>query len=110
MSTPSSALHWSGRQRLRNSFDQTQSCYCLHGSVAIGRCRVLLLKHDVDAAWAMCRPLTETDDVDKIVAIGMLFSSAEQYQQALEAWQKAVALDADSSEIQYNLALSCFHL
>jgi tetratricopeptide (TPR) repeat protein len=84
--------------------------YYLDGSVAIGRCRALLLKHDVDAAWAMCRPLTETDDVDKIVAIGMLFSSAEQYQQALEAWQKAVALDPDSSEIQYNLALTCFHL
>ena len=58
----------------------------------------------------MCRPLTETDDVDKIVAIGMLFGEAEQYQPALEAWQKAVALDPDSSEVQYNLALTGFHL
>jgi len=84
--------------------------YYLDGSVAIGGCRALLLKHDVDAAWAMCRPLTETDDVDKIVAIGMLFGEAQQYQPAFEAWQKAVALDPDSSEIQYNLALTGFHL
>ena len=58
----------------------------------------------------MCRPLTDTDDVDKIVAIGMLFGEAKEYRPALEAWQKASALDPDSSEIQYNFALTCFHL
>lgn len=84
--------------------------YYSEGSVAIGGCRALLLKHEAEAAWAMCQPLTDTDDVDKIVAVGMLFSTAEQYGPALEAWQKAVALDPDSSEIQYNLALTYFHL
>jgi tetratricopeptide (TPR) repeat protein len=84
--------------------------YYLEGSVAIGRCRALVLKQQADAAWAMCRPLTETDDVDKIVAIGVLFGEAQLYQPSLEAWQKAVALDPDSSEIQYNLALTYFHL
>jgi tetratricopeptide (TPR) repeat protein len=40
----------------------------------------------------------------------MLFGEAEKYPQARTAWEKAVALDPDSSEIQYNLALTCFHL
>ena len=84
--------------------------YYLEGSVAIARCRSLLVQGNPEAAWAMCRPLTETDDVDKIVAIGILFGQAKQYQPALEAWQKAAALDPDSSEIQYNFALTCFHL
>jgi tetratricopeptide (TPR) repeat protein len=84
--------------------------YYLEGSVAIGRCRALLLEQKTEAAWDLCKPLTETDDVDKIVAIGMLFGQAEQYRQAREVWEKAVSLDPDSSEIQHNLALTCFHL
>jgi len=84
--------------------------YYLEGSAAIARCRSLLAQGNPEGAWAMCRPLTETDDVDKIVAIGMLFGEAKQYQPALEAWQKAAALDPDSSEVQYNFALTCFHL
>ncbi len=63
-----------------------------------------------DRAWELCAPLTDTDDVDKIVAIGMLFGEAEKYPQARAAWEKAVVLDPDSSEIQYNLALTYFHL
>ena len=84
--------------------------YYLEGSVAIGRCRTLLSQGRAEAAWDECRPLTETDDVDKLVAIGMLFGEAEKYPQALTAWEKAVTLDPDSSEIQHNLALTCFHL
>lgn len=84
--------------------------YYLEGSSAIARCRSLLAQGNPEAAWAACRPLTETDDVDKIAAIGMLFGEATQYRPALEAWQKAAALDPDSSEIQYNFALTCFHL
>ena len=84
--------------------------YYLEGSAAIARCRSLLAQGKPEAAWAMCRPLTETDDVDKIVAIGILFGQAKQYRPALEGWQKAAALDPDSSEIQYNFALTCFHL
>src|SRR5438552_511025 len=72
--------------------------------------RIELAQDNPVAAWAMCRPLAETDDVGKIAAIGMLFGEAKQYRPALEAWQKAAALDPDSSEIQYNFALTCFHL
>ncbi len=98
--------------RAENEFTETRRLhdYYLEGSVAIGRCRALLSHDQAEAAWEQCRPLTETDDVDKIVAIGMLFGEAEKYPQALMVWEKAVALDPDSSEIQHNLALTCFHL
>src|SRR5678816_3024346 len=62
--------------------------YYLEGSTAIARCRSLLSQNNPVGAWAECRPLTETDDVDKIVAIGMLFGEAKEYRPALEAWQK----------------------
>jgi tetratricopeptide (TPR) repeat protein len=84
--------------------------YYLEGSTAIARCRALLAQNNPEGAWAMCRPLMDTNDVDKIVAIGMLFGEAKEYRAALEAWEKAAALDPDSSEIQYNFALTCFHL
>lgn len=84
--------------------------YYLDGSTAIGRCRAQLVQQNAGEAWKLCRPLLDTDDVDKVVAIGMLFGQAELYPQAREAWEKAAALDPDSSEVQYNLALTCFHL
>src|SRR5262249_31788631 len=84
--------------------------YYLEGSVAIGRCRASLSQDQTDRAWELCGPLTDTDDVDKIAAIGMLFGGAGKKPQAPSAWGKEVALDPDSSEIQYNLALTCFHM
>ncbi len=93
-------------------FTQTRRLhdYYLEGSVAIGRCRASLSQGQTDQAWDLCGPLIDTDDVDKVVAIGILFGEAEKYPQARAAWEKAVVLDPDSSEIQYNLALTCFHL
>jgi tetratricopeptide (TPR) repeat protein len=93
-------------------FSETQRLhdYYLQGTVAIGECRSLLLGGQPEKAWEACRPLLETDDVDKLVSIGMLFGKAEKYEQALSVWDKAVALDPESPEINYNLALTCFHL
>ena len=100
------------REKSESEFAETKRLhnYYLEGSVVIGRCRSLLARGQTEAAWDLCAPLTVADDVDKIAAVGMLFGEAEKYTQALTAWEKAVALDPDSSEIQYNLALTCFRL
>lgn len=100
----------SGRAEAEFAETRRLHSYYLEGSEAIGRCRSLLAQGRADAAWDLCRPLTDTDDVDKIVAVAMLFGEAAQYPQALSAWEKAIALDADSSEIQYNFALTSFRL
>lgn len=93
-------------------FTETQQLhdYYLQGTVAIGGCRSFLLTGQRDRAWETCLPLLETDDVDKLVSIGMLFSKAEDYAHALVVWDRALALDPDSPEINYNLALTSFHL
>jgi tetratricopeptide (TPR) repeat protein len=100
------------RPQAEKEFAETRRLlnYYLEGSVTISRCRESLQQGHSDRAWELCGPLTNTDDVDKIVSIGMLFGEAEKYPQAREAWEKAIALDPDSSEVQYNLALTCFHL
>lgn len=84
--------------------------YYLDGSTAIGRCRAHLVLQNVAEAWKLCRPMLDTDDVDKVVAIGMLFGKFEDYAPAREAWERAAVLDPDSPEIQYNLGLTCFQL
>jgi tetratricopeptide (TPR) repeat protein len=93
-------------------FAETQRLhdYYLQGTVAIAGCRSFLLAGQQDKAWETCLPLLETDDVDKLVSIGMLFSKAEDYPHALVVWDKALSLDPDSPEVNYNLALTSFHL
>ncbi len=99
-------------QKAEQEFAETQQLhdYYLKGSVVISECRSLLLNGQVERAWQTCSPLLETDDVDKLVAIGMVFGKSGAYKQALEVWDKAISLDADSPEINYNLALTYYHL
>jgi Flp pilus assembly protein TadD len=84
--------------------------YYTQGSVAIASCRSLLTAGKKDEAWAACQPMLETDDVDKVAAIGMLFGEMGDQGHSFAAWQKAVALDPDSPELNYNLALASFQL
>ena len=84
--------------------------YYTRGSVAIAGCRSLLTAGKRDEAWTACQPLLETDDVDKVAAIGMLFGEMGDQAHSFIAWQKAVALDPDSPELNYNLALASFQL
>ena len=84
--------------------------YYTQGSVAIAACRSLLAAGKTAEAWAACQPMLETDDVDKIAAIGMLFGEMGDQAHSFIAWQKAVALDPDSPELNYNLALASFQL
>lgn len=84
--------------------------YYTQGSVAIAGCRSLSITGKKDEAWAVCRPMLETDDVDKVAAIGMLFGEMGDQAHSFVAWQKAVALDPDSPELNYNLAFASFQL
>jgi tetratricopeptide (TPR) repeat protein len=83
--------------------------YYAEGSTEIGGCRSLLNMGKRDEAWDQCQEVLQSDDVDKLVAVGMLFGEAGDARHAGEAWAKAVALDPESPEIQYNLALASFH-
>ena len=78
--------------------------------MAIAGCRSLLKAGKKSEAWATCQPMLETDDVDKVAAIGMLFGEAGDQAHSFIAWQKAVALDPDSPELNYDLALASFQL
>jgi tetratricopeptide (TPR) repeat protein len=84
--------------------------YYTQGSLAIASCRSLLKEGKRSEAWAACQPMLETDDVDKVAAIGMLFGEAGDQAHSFIAWQKAVALDPDSPVLNYNLALASFQL
>jgi Flp pilus assembly protein TadD len=93
-------------------FTTTQELYRYYaeGSVAIGQCRALLIQRQPDAAWVRCEPSLQTDDVDKLTAIGILFGNAGDYAHALTVWQRAVDLDPDAPELQHNLAFTFFQL
>jgi Flp pilus assembly protein TadD len=54
--------------------------------------------------------MAETDDVDKLAALGIAFGEKGDAKYARNIWEKAARLDPDSPEINYNLALACFHL
>lgn len=84
--------------------------YYSQGSIALGGCRTLIAAGQSDDAWAACKPLLETDDVDKVAAVGMLFGESGDELHASAAWQKAVELDPGSPELNYNFALASFQL
>ena len=84
--------------------------YYLQGSIQMTNCRELLSAGKRDEAWAACQEMLNADDPDKASAIGLLFGEAGDNAHALAAWDKAVALDPESPEVNYNLALACFHV
>ena len=77
--------------------------YYSEGSQAVKRCGETLSAAD-------CGPVLETDDVDKLAAVGMLLGKAKAFEQAEAAWKRAATLDPESAEIRYDLALTCFYL
>ena len=84
--------------------------YYTDGSVAIGNCRALLAGGNRDEALRKCVPLMDTDDVDKLAMLGMLFGEAGIDEQSHAAWSRALSLDPESPEFAYNLAFACFRL
>jgi tetratricopeptide (TPR) repeat protein len=84
--------------------------YYAQGSVMLRQCSAMINEQRADEAWQVCGPMLETDDADKAAALGMLFGQAGDHQHALAFWDKAVTLDPESPEANYNLALAYFQL
>ncbi len=82
--------------------------YYLRGKQELMECRKLLEARDADEAWARCSPVLETDDIDKLVAVGMLFGEFGSHEGALQAFTRALALDPESPEVNYDLAFTYF--
>jgi tetratricopeptide (TPR) repeat protein len=102
-----------GRQReAAQEFSRTKElhAYYTEGSKALAACQGLLGAGKNDEAWQQCESMAETDDVDKLAALGLAFGDGGDAKHARTIWDKAVRLDPDSPEINYNLALACFHL
>ena len=93
-------------------FSQTRELlsYYAEGSQALKQCSQLLSNDASDEIDRACGTLLETDDVDKLAAVGMMFGKAGFFDRAEEAWRRAAVLDPESPEIRYDLALTCFHL
>jgi tetratricopeptide (TPR) repeat protein len=82
--------------------------YYTEGSAAIAGCRMLLSNGKAAQAWAECKRMLDTDDVDKVAAVAMMFGEMGDQVHAIAAWERAVSLDPDSPEANYNLAFACF--
>ncbi len=82
--------------------------YYLQGKRDLVDCREQLRAGRAELAWAQCGPILETDDVDKLVAAGMLFGEFASYDKALKFFERALTFDPDSPEVNYNTGLTYF--
>lgn len=91
-------------------FEQSERLhrYYLAGKQQLLRCREQLAAGHTDRAWSDCGSALKTDDIDKLVAVGMLFGEFHDYDHALTAFEKARTLDADSPEINYDIGFTYF--
>jgi tetratricopeptide (TPR) repeat protein len=71
-------------------------------------CRSNLSAGQADEAWAICGPVLQTDDIDKLTAVGMIFGEFGFYERALQLFQRALVLDPDSPEINYDAAFTYY--
>lgn len=83
--------------------------YYREGKEDLGACRSDLAAGRADQAWARCGAALQSDDVDRLVAVGLLFGSFQDYPHALDALERAHLLDPDSPEVNYNIGFTYFH-
>jgi len=69
-----------------------------------------LTNRPLEDARATCRVLFDPADPDKLMTLGMIYGKQGYYDESLEPFKRAVALDPDSFETNYNLGLSYFRL
>ncbi len=82
--------------------------YYLKGKKELMECRALLEAAHSEQAWARCGSVVETDDIDKLTAVGMLFGELHSYDRALQVFDKALALDPESPEVNYDIGFTYF--
>jgi tetratricopeptide (TPR) repeat protein len=82
--------------------------YYLEGKKDLMGCRADLGAGAIDKAWQQCGSILETDDIDKLVAAGSLFGEFKAYEYALRLLQRALALDTEAPEVNYDLGYTYF--
>jgi tetratricopeptide (TPR) repeat protein len=82
--------------------------YYLEGKRDLMDCRAELTAGANDQAWQRCGPILATDDIDKLVAAGSLFGEFRAYDYALRLFQRALALDMEAPEVNYDLGYTYF--
>jgi len=82
--------------------------YYLQGKKELMECHALLEAARSDEAWARCGSVVETDDIDKLTAVGMLFGEFHSYDRALQVFETALALDPESPEVNYDIGFTYF--
>lgn len=82
--------------------------YYLEGKKDLMDCRAELSAGVIEQAWQRCGPILETDDIDKLVAVGSLFGEFKAYDHALQLFQRALALDSGAPEVNYDLGYTYF--
>jgi len=98
------------RQAAEGEFEESEHLhqYYLEGKQELAACRMELQAGHTEQAWAACGSALRSDDVDKLVGVGMLFGEFGSYEHALLAFRRALELDSESPEVNYNLAFTYF--
>ena len=82
--------------------------YYRQGKVQLMDCHAQLQAGQFDKAWAECSPILQTDDIDLLVYAGTIFGQAGHHERALEFFHRAMELDPESPEINYDTGLTLF--
>jgi tetratricopeptide (TPR) repeat protein len=69
-----------------------------------------LTNRPLEEARGTCRALFDPSDPDKLTTLGLIYGKQGYFEESLEPFEKAAALDPDSFETNYNLGLSYFRL
>ena len=98
------------RRKAEEEFEKSDALheYYLKGKGELASCRNDLASGNADQAWTRCGSALKTDDIDKLVSVGTLFGEFRSYGHAVQTFQKALNLDPESPEINYNLGFTYF--
>lgn len=80
----------------------------LRGKQDLTACREQLQAGEITSARRRCDSVLATNDVDKLVAVGTLFGEFRDYAYALKLLQRALELDPESPQINYDIAYTYY--